>query len=426
MPVVRVVNTEPLRRVLRLAAAVLMAAGCARPGASPNPATTARWSNPHASDTIGSVRSMYDGRLTPALAATTFRNIDRLFPSRVVARGSSVAPLLPAPTALASVSCGPRDSLVSLNDYIRLNRVSGLLVMHRGRVALERYALGATPSTHWMSMSVAKSITSTLIGVALAEGKITSLDDPVTRYVPRLNGSAYDGVSVRQVLMMASGVQWNETYTDPTSDRRRLLDAQIAQTPGAALSLMASLPRAAAPGSRFNYSTGETLVAGEILRGAVGMPIADYLSRTIWAPLGMESDASWWLDSPDGHEIAGSGIGATLRDYARFGQFFLNDGQVGSRRILPNGWMAEAGSPKTLGSGKRELYGYMWWPIAAAPGTINADAFAAQGIFGQWIYLNPREQVVIVQLAAQTHPTTGDVISPEDCFGAMTEALRGR
>ena len=291
---------------------------------------------------------------------------------------------------------------------------------------LERYALGATAETRWMSMSIAKSITSTLIGIALQEGRIASLDDPVTRYVPSLTGSAYDGVAIKHVLMMASGVRWNETYTDPQSDRRRLLDAQIAQTQGAALAVMTTLPRAATPGSVFNYSTGETLVAGEVLRGAVGMSLSSYLSEKIWRPVGMESDATWWLDSPDGHEIAGSGISATLRDYARFGQFFLSGGVVGGRRILPDGWLTEAGSPRLLSSGQTVQYGYMWWPVDAQAGSVNQNAFSAEGIFGQSIYINPREQVVIAQLAAQTKPTGGEVVTPADCFGAVTELLRGK
>ncbi len=368
---------------------------------------------------------MYDGLLTPELAATTFRNIDRLFPSRHIARSAIVSPLLPFRGPLTAVACTSGARVVSLDEYLTLNRVSGLLVLKEGRVALEWYALGATSATRWMSMSIAKSITSTLIGIALAEGTIRTLDDPVTDYVPRLRGSAYDGVSVRHVLMMASGVQWNETYTDSTSDRRRLLNAQIAQVPGAALTLMASLPRAASPGSRFNYSTGETLVAGEVLRGAVRMPISDYLRARLWQPLGMESDATWWLDSPDGHEIAGSGIAATLRDFGRFGQFVLRDGTVGGRRVLPDRWRDEAGSPKRYGT-STVPYGYMWWPVEAAAHSVHAGAFAAQGIFGQWIYINPREQVVIVQLAAQTHPTMGDVIPSEDCFAAMTRQLGRR
>jgi CubicO group peptidase (beta-lactamase class C family) len=225
---------------------------------------------------------------------------------------------------------------------------------------------------------------------------------------------------------MASGVRWNETYTDSTSDRRHLLDVQIAQTPGAAIALMASLPRAAPPGSVLNYSTGETLVAGAVLRGAVGTSLAAYLSEKIWKPVGMESDATWWLDSPDGHEIAGSGITATLRDYARFGLYFMHGGVIGRDSTLPANWVVDAGSAKTLSTGVQQPYGYMWWPVEAAAGTVNDGAFSAQGIFGQFLYINPREQVVIVQWSAQTAPSGGDVLNPEDCFGAITAAIASR
>lgn len=395
---------------------VLLAA-CAVAPAAPAPAN-----NPHAAEPIGTVREMYDGRLTPELAATTFRNIDRLFPSRVVARGSAVTPLDASPTPLPTVRCTAGDSTYTLDRYMLLNRVSGLLVLKDGRVTLERYALGATPATRWMSMSIAKSVTSTLVGLALHDGKIRSLDDTVTRYVPSLRGSAYDGVTVRQVLMMGSGVQWNETYTDSSSDRRHLLEAQIAQRPGMAMALMAALTRAAPAGTRFNYSTGETLVASEVVRGAVGMSASQYLSQKLWQPLGMEHHATWWLDSPDGHEIGGSGIMATLRDYARFGEFIRRDGVIGARRLLPEGWVQEAGSPKQYGTGT-EQYGYMWWPVAPTSGSIHRGAFTAQGIFGQYLYINRAERVVIAQLGAQTHPTRGDVVDPFACFAAITTAL---
>ena len=380
--------------------------------------------NPHAAEPIGTVRQMYDGRLTPELAATTFRNIDRLFPSRVVARGNSVTPLPPASAPMAGVTCRVADSTYTLDRYMLLNRVSGLLVLKDGRVQLERYALGATPATRWMSMSIAKSVTSTLVGIAVHAGRIRSLDDTVTRYVPSLRGSAYDGVTVRQVLMMGSGVRWNETYTDSASDRRHLLEVQVAQRPSMAMALMAALPRAAAAGTRFNYSTGETLVASEVLRGAVGMSASQYLSETLWQPLGMEQHASWWLDSPDGHEIGGSGIMATLRDYARFGEFIRRDGVIGDRRLLPVGWVDSAGSPKLYGA-NAEQYGYMWWPVASAQGSIHQGAFSAQGIFGQYIYINRAERLVIAQLGAQTHPTRGDVVDPFACFAAIATALRG-
>lgn len=388
------------------------------------PDTPAPYVNPHAQDAIGSVRQMYDGALTPELAVTTFRNIDRLFPTRTIAHGSTPYSLPAAGTPLGDVAFVSRGTRYTLDEYLRLNRVSGLLVLKHGRVALERYADGNGPRTRWMSMSIAKSITSTLIGAAIKDGAIGSIDDPVTRYVPRLAGGAYDGVTVRHLLMMASGVRWNETYTDPKSDRRRLLEAQIAQRPGGAVELMRALARAAAPGSVNNYSTGETQIAGEVLRGAVGKPIAEYLSEKIWRPFGMETDASWWLDSPDGHEIGGSGLSATLRDYGRFGLFFLGGGVVNGTSVLPAGWTINASTPKTLTGGTRVNYGYMWWPSAAAPNTVNDGAFAAEGIFGQAIYINPREQVVIVQWSAQTKPTGGEVVNSDDFFGAVSLALR--
>ncbi len=386
--------------------------------------TTSPYVNPHAHEAIGTVRSMYNGTLTPALAVSTFRNIDRLFPTRTVAHGEHAFPLPLSATPLRNVEFTVEGKAYSLSEYLRVNRVSAMLVLKNGRIAYEYYGLGNTARSRWMSMSVAKSITSTLIGAAIQDGKIRSIDDLVTAYVPRLIGSAYDGVSIRQLLMMASGVRWNETYTDPTSDRRKLLEVQIAQQPGSAVQLMRTLVRASTPGTVNNYSTGETQIAGEVVRGAVGKPLAQYLSEKVWQPFGMETDASWWLDSPNGHEIGGSGFSATLRDYGRFGLFFLQGGQVGDIRVLPAGWTAEAGASKKLSNGQPLDYGYMWWPTHGGTGAINDGAFSAIGIFGQALYINPREHVVIVQWGAQTTPTGGDVVTPADFFAAVSMAVR--
>lgn len=374
---------------------------------------------PHATEPIGTVRQIYDGALTPDLAVHTFRNIDRLFPTRLVPRASHPLPLPPAATQLRGVSFSDRGKPYDLAAYLELNRVAGLLVLKDGRIALERYRFGNDGRTRWMSMSVAKSITSTLIGAALGQGYIASLSDSVTHYVPALAGSAYDGVSVRDVLTMSSGVRWNETYTDPASDRRRLLEAQISQVPGAAMAVMSSLPRAAAPGTVNNYSTGETQVAAEILRRAVGRPLASYLSERIWSRFGMEADANWWLDSPEGVEIGGSGFSATLRDYGRFGLFLLNGGVAGGEAILPAGWIREATSPKVLRGGAPLDYGYLWWPG-------QGGAYAAEGIYGQWIYINPAAQIVIVVWSAQAKPTGAGVVDDWEFFGAVVDALSPR
>jgi CubicO group peptidase (beta-lactamase class C family) len=382
--------------------------------------------NPHRGDRIGTVQEMYDGRLSPDGAVRTFRNIDRLFPVRVVERSTKSTRLSRLTRQLTALACSSRGMRWGLDEYIAANRVSGLLVLKNGRIALERYALGSTPRTRWMSMSIAKSITSTLIGAAIHDGSITSLDDPVSKYLISLSGTAYDGVTVRQILTMTSGVKWNETYTDPTSDRRELLAAQVAQLPGAALAAMTRLPRVAEPGTRFNYSTGETLIAGYLLREAVGMSLSEYLSAKIWKPLGMESVATWWLDMDaryDGREIGGSGFSATLRDYARFGQFFMSGGRIRGESILPTGWMEEAGSQRLVRPAAGQQYGYMWWPMDSTAHAIHAGAFAAEGIFGQWIYINPREQLVVVQLSALTQPSGGEKVTSEDCFAAIANAL---
>lgn len=378
---------------------------------------------PHAGEPIGTVRQIYDGALSPELAVNTFRNIDRLFPTRRIPHAAKPWPLPSAAAPLGDVSFTDRGIAHHLEDYLELNRVAGLLVLDHGRIALERYRFGNGPRTRWMSMSIAKSITSTLIGAAVKQGAIASLFDSVTHYVPALGGSAYDGVTIRDVLMMASGVRWNETYTDPRSDRRRLLEAQISQISGSALAVMRSLPRAAAPGAVNNYNTGETQVAGLVLRSAVGQPLAAYLGDRIWSRFGMEADANWWLDSPDGDEIGGSGISATLRDYGRFGLFMLANGVAAGDSILPAGWVAEATTPKTLGNGMPLDYGYLWWtaPTAAAH---RDGAFAAEGIYGQFLYVNPAAQVVIVVWSARALPVGADAIDDWAFFDAVTAALR--
>ena len=350
----------------------------------------------HADEPIGTVREIYDGKLYGDIQANTFRNIDRLFPTRVVRRGEMSQAFPLRLQALGDFRVNTNNTSYDLDDVLSLNRVSGLLILHKGEVVFEKYLLGNDEHTRWMSMSMVKSITATLVGAAINDGYIDSIDDAIVQYLPRLKGSAYDGVSIRQLLQMSSGVAWNETYTDPNSDRRRMLEAQIGQQPGAILDLMAALPRAAEPGTRWNYSTGETHVVGALLRAAIDRPIADYLSEKIWSKIGMQDDANWWLESPDGLEVGGSGLSATLRDYARFGLFVLNDGVINGERVLPEGWVAEASARQSLG-GEVIDYGYMWWPL-------HGRSFSAVGIFGQHIFVDPDRQLVVAVWSAQPKP----------------------
>lgn len=378
----------------------------------------------HANEKIGTVEQIYDGHLTPDLAVSTFRNIDRLFPTRVIEAGENKHPLPEAPVDLEEkVSFSIGDKTYDLYDFLALDNVTGMIVLHDGKLVYETYQRGNGPDTRWMSMSVAKSVTSTLLGVAIKEGDI-SLDDQVTEYVPALKGSAYNGVSIEDVLIMASGVAWNETYTDPESDRRDLLRAQIAQKRDGAMKVMAGLEKAGEPGTVHNYSTGETQVLAEIVYGATGVPLADYLSEKIWQPYGMHADAKWWLDSPDGLEIGGSGLSATLRDFALFGQFFLEGGEINGTSILPDGWTAEAGKSRVLPDGEKLEYGYMWWPGWTEP-SIKDGAYAAIGIQGQNIYINPAKNIVIATHMAQPKPLGKEPIDPFVVFDAVSEALAG-
>ena len=376
-----------------------------------------------AADDIASIRDLYDGALLPDLQVNTLRHVDRLFPTRAVARGVAVHDLPVSARRWPAIRFEENGVSWDLFDYLSLSRVSGLLVIKNGEIAFEHYALGNTAQTRWTSMSMAKSITATLVGAALHQGQIGSLDEPVCHYVPALAGSAYDGVTIRQVLQMSSGVRWNETYTDPASDRRHMLEAQLSQRPGALIECMAALQRAGPPGSVWNYSTGETQVAGAVLRAAVRQPIASYLSERIWARFGMEADASWWLESPDGMEVAGSGLSARLRDFARFGLFVLGGGMADGEQILPTGWMEQAGSSQTL-DGRVVPYGYMWWPMEASAGAVHQGAFRAIGIFGQYLYIHPKEQVVIAQWSALPKPRGFVPVQPESFFGAVVAALR--
>lgn len=369
--------------------------------------------NPHRSEQTGTVREIYDGSLADDIRVNTFRNIDRLFPTRSVKRGSTITGLPVRLRDMEDFSFTSGESEFDLVDVMTLNAVTGLLILHHGEIVFEKYQRGNDQNTRWMSMSVVKSITALLVGAAIQDGHIKSIDDPLVRYLPQLKDSAYDGVTVRQVLLMASGVAWNETYTDPDSDRRHMLEAQISQQPDAILDLMASLPRAAEPGTRWNYSTGETQVVGALVQAATGQWVADYLSAKFWAPLGMESDASWWLESPGGLEIGGSGLSATLRDYARFGLFMLNQGVIAGEPVLPAGWMQQAGARHNIG-GEEVEYGYMLWPL-------HGRSYSAIGIFGQFVFVDPDSDLVVAMWSAQSKPVGKQGVDEYEFLQALSD-----
>lgn len=369
-----------------------------------------------------SLRDLYAGRIFPKDQFNAYRNMQAYFPVRHIQRGNGdVRPLPKSQYSIDDLTFESAGQSYDLVDYVSRNRVAGLLVLKQGETVFENYEYGCDQQTRWMSMSMAKSISTTLVGVAIEQGHIESINDPLVKYLPRLAKGVYADVTVRQLMLMASGVEWLEDQTNPDSHRRQVLDLQLAQQSGSILSYMSELPRVASVGSSWNYSTGETHVVGELIKAATGRWLSDYLSETIWSRLGMESDAYWWLEADDGLEIAGSGVGATLRDYGRFGLFVQNGGVIDGEQVLPSWWLPEAAGPTLIGN-QLVPYGYMWWTV---PDGDPADrAFAARGIFGQRLYINPAQELVIVVWSARSKPMGDEPIKDNDFFNAVNNALK--
>ncbi|MDT8369727.1 MAG: serine hydrolase domain-containing protein [Longimicrobiales bacterium] len=320
-----------------------------------------------------------------------FPNYDRIFPTRKIPASTRPRPLPAAATPLEDVSWSFEGETLDLEDFLAETHVEGLIVLQDGAILLERYTGDHTPERRWVSYSVSKSVVSLLVGAAIRDGYIESVRDPVTKYVPLLEGSSYDEVRIRDLLQMSSGVEWNEDYSDANSDSSREIDFDGFER----LHFLGGKPRVAEPGSRFNYSTGEIFLAGAVVRGAIGNNLSAYLHRKIWGPFGMEHDANWMLVEPGGAEYAGCCISATLRDYARLGLFALSGGVLeDGSRVLPEGWMAESTAPAAANDG----YGYLWW--------LNDDgSYGARGIFGQMIHVDPELDVVIAMHSAWPQPT---------------------
>ncbi len=310
-----------------------------------------------------------------------FRAMDRipiLSKSRVIACGQTFYPLPKG---------APLEVGTDVDAYMMDQRTAALVIVHEGNVRLEKYGLDFSPGKRWTSFSVAKSFTSTLVGAAIQDGHIRSIDDKVSDYIPDLRGSAYDDVTIKQLLTMTSGVKWNEDYGDPKSDVA-LFNAHKAE-PGVdvTVSYMRKLKREAPPGTQWVYKTGETNLVGVLASSATGKTLSDYLAEKIWQPFGMEQDASWLLGST-GHEISGCCMQASTRDFARFGLFMLGGGMADGKPVLPPGWIAEATTNQTDTLRPGFGYGFQWW-------TRDDGAYMARGIFGQGIFIDPGRKLII-------------------------------
>ena len=348
--------------------------------------------------------------LNPALNYLTFQHMDQMFATRTVAAGAEVQPLPSMPVSLeGEYTIG--DAKLDLEGALEATHTNALVVLKDGNLVYETYRNGSDENTRFLTFSVAKSYVSTLIGLALADGHIKSLDDKVTDYLPEMKGSGYDGPTIRDLLQMRSGVDWLEVYEFGS-------DTQLTTVHDNSLvgykyrwcdyAAKESKPGANAAERPFNYATLDTSVLGCILEKAVGKTGAEYMSEKLWKPAGMANDAYWIMDGPPsvGREFFGAGLAATARDHARFGLMFLNQGKSNGNQVVSADWVKEATVPsegnEPAGPEEKLGYQYQWWTFP------ESDAYSALGLFHQYIYVDPTNNLVIMKATASPDPVGHD------------------
>ncbi len=327
-----------------------------------------------------------------------FNRLDDLYPVSRMTAATTPFQFRDGPPLLlpATFPFDGRD--VATETFLAETDTSALLVLQDGAVRFEQYWLTGGRDVRWLSMSVAKSVVSAAIGVAIAEGRIGSIEEPITSYAPSLAGSAYDGVRIKDILQMSSGARWNEDYGDPDSDIGRF--GRIMAIGGSFDEFAATLVREREPGTYNHYNSTDTQVLGMLLVRATGQGIADYVQTKLWHPLGMESDAFWLVDS-QGMEMAFGGLNATARDYAKHGELFRNGGVWQGEQIVPASWVHDSvtpDSPHLMPEANPDFpmgYGYQWWVMEGDEGE-----YSAIGVYNQFIYVNPTRGLVIVKLSA--------------------------
>jgi CubicO group peptidase (beta-lactamase class C family) len=340
----------------------------------------------------------------------SYTHFDQRVAQHVVAKPARPSLLRRAAEA-ASVTFTTAAGTFSLGGYLDRHPATGLLIARGDTILFEHYRYARTDADRFLSQSMAKTVTAMLIGIAVEEGRIRSIDQLAADYVPALAGSEYGRTSIRDLLHMASGVAFVETY-DGNDDSARMGRLLFARTNTSSAAVVASFnTREAPPGTRFHYAGAETEVLGLVLRQAVGMPLASYLEDRIWRKLGAEADASWTIDTT-GQETAHCCLSVTLRDWARFALMLAHDGAWNGQQIVPRQWVLDATTVAApwLAPGvasKFYGYGYQLWLL---PG--DRRQFALLGIHGQAIFVDPGAQLVMVHTAVRVKPT-GDPIAGE-------------
>ncbi|WP_054531595.1 serine hydrolase [Erythrobacter sp. SG61-1L] len=354
--------------------------------------------------------------LNPDVNSFIFRELDTIFETRPVPHSGEVWDL-PKGKAMAMPADRFGGGSYDYGQFAERTYTNAMLVIRDGKIVFEDYRNRMEDGSPHIAFSMSKTITSLLVGIALDQGKIGSLDDPATKYVPQLKGTGYDGVTIRQILQMRSGVAYEERYdfgANP-SFAGKLHEQAIVLNKMRFADGALETKRANEPGSTFNYSTLDTMVLGWILEEATGQKLEDYTRANLWGPLGAEADGFWLADGPPGagRALNGMGFNARLRDFGRLGELMLNDGMRGETRVIPEGWMKQATTMLPTGAPADQGfpgYGYQIWQIDDEPG-----AYAAVGLAGQFIYVSPATKTVIVKLSyyPPVPPPTvdGEVIS---------------
>ena len=309
-------------------------------------------------------------------------NTHLMAPVRTMAPSNNVYPLITdLSPEIADIEYVFEGETFTVGSFLKRHELMGFLVVEGDTIRLEHYASDHGSEVRWNTFSVSKSVTSMLIGAAILDGYIDSVDQTIDTYLPRMRGSHYGAITIHQALQMSSGIRWNQGYDDPDSDI-----ANAALKGGVALTdYLITLPQLHEPGTKFNYNTAETNLLGEVLRSAIGNNASEYLNAKLWQPFGMEHEGNWALGAPFGRETGGCCMNMTLRDYARVGLFAKHDGVLPSgQRILPEGWMTTSTTPSSAYPG----YGYQWW-------LYEDGAYSASGLFGQAIFVKPNADLVI-------------------------------
>lgn len=340
-----------------------------------------------------------------------FQHTSELFPTRLIARDANSIALprdFVAPSRQSELFDGFTfefsGQTKTLRDLFTDMETSGLVIAHKGNVIFEDYARGADSTTRFASFSLVKSFTSSLVGFAVQDGLIETVEDPLTRYLPDLVGTAYDGVRIRHALQMSSGVRFDDDVTERTSDTLNFVVDSVMLGKSSAYDIAKSYPRVAVPGTRYNYNTAESQILLQLVRAVTGKSASQYMSEKLWKPVGMVHDATWVIDRPgaSGVEMGGAFFDATLQDWARYGIFIEQGGVWNEQQLLPVDWVEKAtqSSDIHLLPGKvephknwRKGYGWHWWTFA--DGTFQAD-----GSNGQSIFISQAHDLVISHASA--------------------------